>query len=70
MGEPRRDNEPDIVDRIDESVDEQLAGYHERSGYDYNVGEQACPHCPSHTPPMWANNPTRTRRTRNRGSRL
>jgi hypothetical protein len=35
----------DIVDRIDELVDEQLSRYDERSGYDYNVGIDKCPHC-------------------------
>ncbi|MCZ1070806.1 hypothetical protein [Rhodococcus sp. A5(2022)] len=35
----------DIVDRIDELVDEQLANYDRRTGYDYNVGAERCPHC-------------------------
>lgn len=35
----------DIVDRIDELVDEQLSRYDERTGYDYNVGIDKCPHC-------------------------
>lgn len=35
----------DIVDEIDALVDEQLSGYHDRSGYDYNVSQQKCWHC-------------------------
>ena len=35
----------DIVDEIDALVDEQLSGYHGRSGYDYNVNQQKCWHC-------------------------
>ncbi|WML63640.1 hypothetical protein [Rhodococcus sp. AH-ZY2] len=35
----------DIVDRIDELVDEQLANYDRRSGYDHNVNQVWCPHC-------------------------
>jgi hypothetical protein len=35
----------DIVDRIDELVNDQLANYDNRSGYDHNINEQACPHC-------------------------
>lgn len=35
----------DIVDEIDALVDEQLSGYHDRSGYDYNVNQQTCWHC-------------------------
>ncbi|MET8430079.1 hypothetical protein [Nocardia sp. NPDC004860] len=34
----------DIVDAIDELVDEQLAGYNQRSGYDFNVNQDKCPH--------------------------
>lgn len=32
-----------MIDRIDALVNEQLAGYPERSGYDYNVGQIRCP---------------------------
>ncbi len=35
----------DIVDEIDALVDEQLSGYHDRSGYDYNVNQDRCGHC-------------------------
>lgn len=35
----------DIVDRIDELVDEQLANYDRRTGYDYSVGQDRCAHC-------------------------
>ena len=35
----------DIVDRIDELVNNQLANYSRRSGYDYNVNQEICPHC-------------------------
>lgn len=35
----------DIVDRIDELVNDQLANYHQRSGYDHNVNQDLCPHC-------------------------
>ncbi|GAA3175879.1 hypothetical protein [Rhodococcus baikonurensis] len=35
----------DIIDEIDALVDEQLSGYHDRSGYDYNVNQQTCWHC-------------------------
>lgn len=34
-----------IIDEIDALVDEQLSGYSERSGYDYNVNQQKCWHC-------------------------
>lgn len=34
-----------LVDEIDRLVDESLAGYGERSGYDYNLAEPICPHC-------------------------
>ncbi|MFE2994181.1 hypothetical protein ACFXG4_04105 [Nocardia sp. NPDC059246] len=34
----------DILDAIDELVDEQLAGYDNRSGYDFNVNQDKCPH--------------------------
>lgn len=37
--------ERDIIDEIDTLVDEQLSGYSERSGYDYNVNQERCPHC-------------------------
>lgn len=36
---------PDIIDEIGALVDEQLSRYDERSGYDYNVGIDKCPHC-------------------------
>jgi hypothetical protein len=35
----------DIIDRIDELVDEQLANYHNRSGYDHNINQDKCWHC-------------------------
>ncbi|UJC77958.1 hypothetical protein D4768_09785 [Rhodococcus erythropolis] len=35
----------DIIDEIDALVDEQLSGYSERSGYDYNVNQDRCGHC-------------------------
>lgn len=35
----------DIVDRIDQLVDEQLANYDNRSGYDHNIQQDKCPHC-------------------------
>ncbi|MDV6277991.1 hypothetical protein R3Q06_31395 [Rhodococcus erythropolis] len=35
----------DIIDDIDALVDEQLSGYHDRSGYDYNVNQDRCHHC-------------------------
>lgn len=35
----------DIIDEIDALVDEQLSGFHDRSGYDYNVNQQNCWHC-------------------------
>lgn len=35
----------DIIDEIDALVDEQLSGYHNRSGYDYNVNQDRCGHC-------------------------
>jgi len=35
----------DIIDEIDALVDEQLSRYDERTGYDYNVGIDKCPHC-------------------------
>lgn len=34
-----------VIDRIDELVNEQLAGYESRSGYDYNVGVATCERC-------------------------
>lgn len=34
----------DIVDAIDELVDEQLAGYSQHSGYDFNINQDKCPH--------------------------
>lgn len=38
----------DIIDQIDQLVDEQLANYHNRSGYDHNVNQDTCPHCGRH----------------------
>lgn len=35
----------DIVDEIDALVDEQLSGYSERTGYDYNASQDRCWHC-------------------------
>lgn len=35
----------DIIDEIDVLVDQQLSGYYNRSGYDYNVNQDRCPHC-------------------------
>jgi len=35
----------DIVDEIDALVDEQLSGYSERTGYDYNAAQDRCHHC-------------------------
>lgn len=35
----------DIIDEIDALVNEQLSGYSERSGYDYNVNQDRCGHC-------------------------
>jgi hypothetical protein len=35
----------DIVDEIDQLVDTQLAGYGNRSGYDFNVNQERCRHC-------------------------
>lgn len=37
--------ERNIIDEIDALVDEQLSGYHARSGYDYNVNQDRCWHC-------------------------
>ncbi|MFC4373283.1 hypothetical protein ACFO5K_04140 [Nocardia halotolerans] len=34
----------DIVDAIDELVDWQMSNHANRSGYDYNVGQDKCPH--------------------------
>lgn len=43
---PEPAHEPaDIVDRIDELVNDQLANYGNRSGYDNNVNQDLCPHC-------------------------
>ena len=36
---------PDIIDRIDALVDEQLANYENRSGYDHDVNQVQCGHC-------------------------
>lgn len=38
-------DERDVIDRIDELVDEQLANYDRRTGYDYSVGQDRCAHC-------------------------
>ncbi|MCV7208381.1 hypothetical protein [Mycolicibacterium canariasense] len=38
----------DIVDEIDALVDEQLARYDQRSGYDHNVNQDRCPNCGRH----------------------
>ncbi|MBM4711076.1 hypothetical protein GS928_25085 [Rhodococcus hoagii] len=35
----------DIIDDIDALVDEQMAGYRDRSGYDHNVNQDRCWHC-------------------------
>jgi hypothetical protein len=35
----------DICDRIDELVNDQLANYPQRSGYDFPVNRDECPHC-------------------------
>lgn len=35
----------DIIDRIDELVDAQLANYDNRSGYDRNINQDKCWHC-------------------------
>lgn len=35
----------DIVDQIDELVNDQLANYGNRSGYDHNVNQELCWHC-------------------------
>lgn len=35
----------DIIDRIDELVDDQLANYDSRSGYDHNINQDKCGHC-------------------------
>lgn len=35
----------DIIDAIDALVDEQMAGYRDRSGYDHNVNQDRCWHC-------------------------
>ena len=37
--------DPDIIDRIDALVDEQLANYENRSGYDHDVNQEQCGHC-------------------------
>ncbi|SKW04269.1 hypothetical protein [Mycobacteroides abscessus] len=40
-----RNPEQDVIDAIGELVDEQLSGYSERSGYDYNVNQDRCAVC-------------------------
>lgn len=35
----------DIIDEIDALVDEQLSGYSQRTGYDYNASQDRCWHC-------------------------
>lgn len=35
----------DIIDEIGALVDEQLSGYRDRSGYEYNVNQDRCHHC-------------------------
>ena len=35
----------DIVDQIDELVNDQLANYPQRSGYDFPVNQEKCGHC-------------------------
>ncbi len=35
----------DIVDEIDALVDEQLSGFSQRTGYDYNASQDRCWHC-------------------------
>ncbi|WP_032402469.1 hypothetical protein [Rhodococcoides fascians] len=35
----------DIIDQIDALVDEQLANYDNRSGYDHDVNQERCGHC-------------------------
>lgn len=35
----------DIIDAIDSLVDDQLAGYSDRSGYDHNVNQDRCWNC-------------------------
>ncbi|WP_094359941.1 hypothetical protein [Mycobacterium marinum] len=45
-GDYAANTEPvDIVDRIDELVNQQLANYPNRSGYDHNIDQNTCPHC-------------------------
>ncbi|SKM39194.1 Uncharacterised protein [Mycobacteroides abscessus subsp. massiliense] len=40
-----RNPEQDVIDAIGELVDEQLSGYSQRSGYDYNVNQDRCAVC-------------------------
>jgi len=40
-----RNPEQDVIDAIGELVDEQLSGYSQRSGYDYNVNQDKCAVC-------------------------
>lgn len=40
-----RNPEQDVIDTIGELVDEQLSGYAQRSGYDYNINQDKCAIC-------------------------
>lgn len=40
-----RNPEQDVIDAIGDLVDEQLSGYSQRSGYDYNVNQDKCAVC-------------------------
>ncbi|MDO3068476.1 hypothetical protein P5W11_09655 [Mycobacteroides abscessus subsp. bolletii] len=40
-----RNPEQDVIDAIGQLVDEQLSGYSQRSGYDYNVNQDKCAVC-------------------------
>lgn len=44
MGEDTLTSDRNIVDEIDLLVDEQMANYSQRSGYDRNVNQPKCPH--------------------------
>lgn len=39
------DQENDVLSAIDELVNESLDGYHNRTGYDFSVGDDTCRHC-------------------------
>lgn len=41
-----RNPETAVLDEIDALVDQQMASYGQRSGYDRNVNQSRCPHCP------------------------